>query len=123
MQAENEAKNRLVVNVLTNIAVVFVDAGIAVWIIPYLIRHLGLGLYGMIALVISFIAYFDLFTRSIANSVTRFVAIHLRKGDIKKSNLYFNSALSALVVLCGVLLIPVVYFVFICQTVPGSTRL
>lgn len=108
MQAKSEAKKRLVVNVFTNILVVFVNAGISIWIIPYLIKHLGLGLYGMIALVISFIACFDLFTRSIANSVTRFVAIHLGKGEIEKSNLYFNSALSALMVLCGILLIPVV---------------
>jgi membrane protein EpsK len=108
MQAESEAKKRLLVNVFTNILVVFVNAAISIWLIPYLIKHLGLGLYGMIALVISFIAYFDLFTRSIANSVTRFVAIHLGRDEIEKSNLYFNSALSALTVLCGILLVPVV---------------
>jgi len=62
----------------------------------------------MIPLVISFVAYFNLFTNSIANAVSRFVAIHLDKGAIEESNIYLNSALFALAVLCGALLFPVI---------------
>jgi len=105
-----EAKRRLSTNVVTNIIVVFVSSIIGIWQTPYLIRHLGVEVYGMIPLVVSFIAYFNLLTGSVTNAVTRFVAIHLRKGEIVKGNIYFNSTLSALIILCGVLLIPVVVF-------------
>jgi membrane protein EpsK len=85
-----------------------VNALVHIWLTPYLIRNLGLKVYGIIPLVVSFIAYFNLFTMSISNAVTRFVSIHLSKEEIEQSNVYFNSALSALFVLCGILLIPVI---------------
>jgi len=103
-----EAKKRLITNIGSNVMVVIVGTGIGIWQTPYLIRHLGLEVYGMIPLVISFVAYFNLVTASITNAVTRFVAIHFRKGEVEESNIYFNSALSALFVLCLILLIPLV---------------
>ncbi len=103
-----EAKKHLIANVLTNMLLVFVSAVINIWLTPYLINHLGLKVYGMIPLVISFIAYFNLFTISISSSVSRYVAIHFGKGQLDKSNTYFNSALIALLGFCVVLLIPVI---------------
>ncbi len=103
-----EAKKRLIANIGTNMLAVFVGAAIGIWQTPYLIRHFGIEVYGMIPLVISFIAYFNLLTASITNAVTRFVAIHLGKGEVEQSNMYFNSALFALAILCGILLIPVI---------------
>lgn len=106
--SDHEAKKRLLVNVGTNMMAVFVGALINLWITPYLIRNLGLEVYGMIPLVISFIACFNLFTMSIVNAVSRYVSIHLNKGELEQSNIYFNSALSALLALCGILLIPII---------------
>ncbi len=103
-----EAKKRLIANIGTNMLAVFVGAAIGIWQTPYLIRHFGIEVYGMIPLVISFIAYFNLLTASITNAVTRFVAIHLGKGEEEQGNTYFNSALFALTILCGILLIPVI---------------
>lgn len=103
-----EAKKRLIANIGTNMLAVFVGAAIGIWQTPYLIRHFGIEVYGMIPLVISFIAYFNLLTASITNAVTRFVAIHLGKGEEEQGNTYFNSALFALIILCGILLIPVI---------------
>ena len=104
----NEAKRRLIINIGTNILTVFVNAGIYIWLTRYWIQHLGLKAYGMIPFVVSFGAYFNLFTMSISNAVSRFVAIHLGRDELEQSNVYFNSALSALVVLCGLLLIPAI---------------
>lgn len=104
----NEAKRRLLVNIGTNILAVFVNAVIHIWLTPYLIRNFGLKIFGMIPLVVSFVAYFNLFTMSIVNAVTRFVAIHFGRDEFERSNVYFNSALSALLILCGILLIPVI---------------
>jgi membrane protein EpsK len=103
-----EAKKRLIANIGTNILAVIVGVAIGIWQTPYLIRHFGIEVYGMIPLVISFIAYFNLLTTSITNAVTRFVAVHLSKDEEEQGNIYFNSALFALAILCGILLIPVI---------------
>lgn len=104
----NEAKRRIIRNVSTNMLTVFISSLVAIWLIPYLIRHLGVEVYGMISLVVSFVTYFNLFTMSISNTLRRFIAIHLGRDELEQSNLYFNSALYALVVICGMLLIPVI---------------
>ena len=74
-KSNHEAKKRLLVNISTNFLAVFASALIGIWQTPYLIRHLGLEVFGMIPLVISFVVYFRLFTISIADAVSRFVAI------------------------------------------------
>jgi len=103
-----EAKKRLLVNVGTNIAVVFFTALINIWLTPYLIKHLGLMVYGMIPLVNSVVQYFNLFTRSIAGAVSRFVAIYIGRGEVEQSNKYYNSAFFALLGICGVTAVPVI---------------
>jgi membrane protein EpsK len=106
--SSQEAKKRLVANIGTNLLVVLVGAAVSVWLTPYYIEKLGIAAYGMIPLVVSFIAYFNLLTGSISNAVSRFVTIHLNKEEKEKSNAYFNTALIALVVLCGILVIPAI---------------
>lgn len=105
----DEAKKRLLVNVGTNNLVVFVGAVIGIWQTPYLIRHLGVNVYGMIPFVTSFIAYLNLVTMSIVNTVSRYVSIHLDRDEIEESNVYFNSALGGLLLLCGALFIIIVF--------------
>lgn len=102
-----EAKKRLLANVGTNVILLIVNVAIGVGLTPYFIKHLGIEVYGMIPLVISFIAYFNLFTMSISSTVSRFVAICIGKGEAEKSNVYFNSALVALLALSGIFFIPV----------------
>jgi hypothetical protein len=58
----------------------------------------------LIPLTLSFTLYFSVFSGSIANAVGRYVMIYLNKGEVEKSNVYFNSALIALFVLCGIAL-------------------
>ncbi len=104
-----EAKKRLIINVASNVVAVVANVGINIWMAPYLIRNLGREVYGMIPLVISFIAFFNLFTMSIVNAVSRYVSIYLGQDELEKGNVYFNSALSALLILCSVLLIPLIF--------------
>ncbi|MBN1796600.1 MAG: oligosaccharide flippase family protein [Sedimentisphaerales bacterium] len=103
-----EAKKRLVVNVVTNILVVVVNTIINLWMTPYLIRNLGLGIYGMIPLVISFIAYFNVLTVSFANTVSRYIAIYLNKKQIEETNIFFSSAAIGLGFICLIVLIPII---------------
>ena len=45
-QSGNEAKRRFLVNVGSNIIAVFVAILVGIWLTPYLMRHLGLEVYG-----------------------------------------------------------------------------
>jgi membrane protein EpsK len=106
--SNNEAKKRIVQNVSTNVLAVLISGIVGIWLIPYLIRHLGVEVYGMIPLVVSFTTYFNLFTMSISNTLRRFITIHLGRDELEQSNLYFSSAFYALVIVCGMLLVPVI---------------
>jgi len=103
-----ESKKYLLRNVITNFLVIIVQGVINLWMTPYLIKHLGLGVYGMIPLVISFIAYFNIITSSITNSVSRYVIIYVNNNNIAKGNVYFSSAIVVLVVISVFLLGPAV---------------
>jgi len=107
MQSISEAKKRLLANVGSNILVIVVSALIGIWLTRYLIRHLGLAVYGMIPLVVTIASYFGLLTLAISGTVSRFVAIHLGKEENDESNVYFSTAFFALLALCAVLLFPV----------------
>lgn len=107
MQSINEAKKRLLANAGSNILVIVASTLIGIWLTRYLIRHLGLAVYGMIPLVVTIASYFGLLTLAISGAVSRFVAIHLGKEENDESNVYFSTAFFALLALCAVLLFPV----------------
>jgi membrane protein EpsK len=108
MQVKNEAKRRLLANIVTNLIAIVVTASIGFWLTRYLIQHLGIAAYGMIPLTIQVVAYFDLFSKANQNAVGRFVALHYNRQQNERSNIYFNTALFSVVVLCIVLSIPTV---------------
>lgn len=107
-----EAKRHLVANVSTNILSVGVNILLGIWLTPYLIRNLGIEVYGMIPLVVSFIQYFHIFTLSISGAVSRFVCIYLNRDEFEQGNIYFNSALFSLIVLACIPFIAAIFLSF-----------
>ena len=103
-----EAKKRLLSNVITNFLAIFVGGFVGIWLTPYLINNLNVEVYGMISVSLSIVGFFGIFTNSVSNTVSRFVAIYLNKAEIIQSKVYFNSALVALIGLCGILLLPTI---------------
>ena len=108
MTINKNTKDRIAVNVFSNITFVIINSLFILFLTPYLIRKLGIELYGLIPLAISLIAYFNLLTMSVANSVNRYVTLNYHNGEYERSNTYFNSAFWSLLVLCLVLLGPAV---------------
>ncbi|MBI9015959.1 MAG: oligosaccharide flippase family protein [Phycisphaerae bacterium] len=102
------AKKNLIINVGSNFLAIFISAIITIWLTPYLIKTLEVEVYGIIPLVTSLITYFNLLTSSISQSVGRFVTVSFNKDDLVESNIYFNTALGALLLLCGGLFVPVI---------------
>lgn len=108
MKLIQEAKRRLLVNIGTNLLALFVTSLVGIWLIPYLIRHLGVELYGMVPLALSISHYSGLFTIAITGTVGRFVALFIDRGEYEKANTYFSTAFFSLVSICMVLLAPAI---------------
>lgn len=109
----HEAKKRLLVNIGTNILVVAVTALVGLWLTPYLIRNLGLELYGIIPLFLMISHYSELFTLTIRGTVSRFVALSIGRNDFEKASLYFSTAFFSLLTAYLFLLVPII-FIAIC---------
>ncbi|MHC4693181.1 MAG: oligosaccharide flippase family protein, partial [Planctomycetota bacterium] len=108
MQGNNEAKYRLLPNISTNFIAIVLSVLIGFWLTRYLIQHLGVAAYGTIPLVTQVVSYLDLFSMAIRNAVGRFVAIHFNRQENDQSNIYFNTALFSVMILCLLLCIPVI---------------
>jgi membrane protein EpsK len=78
---------------IANLLYFILNLGIGIWIVPYLIAHLGVAAFGVIPLAISMSAYIGLITVPLSMSVSRFLTIDLQKKDFNTANKTFNTAL------------------------------
>lgn len=106
----NTAKKRIILNMTSNVIGVLIVSFIGIWLTPYLIRNLGVEVYGMIPLASSIASYCGLISKSISSSVGRFVVINANVGEINKSNEYFNSAFFGLLLMYFIIVVPVLIF-------------
>jgi O-antigen/teichoic acid export membrane protein len=82
-----------VVNVVSNLSYMFVQAVISLWYTPYLIGQLGIASFGIVPLVNTITSYASLATFSFTSAVSRFMTIDLARRDERAANATFNTAL------------------------------
>lgn len=104
---DDKFKTQFPKNLFANVANFFVSLIIGIFLVPYFIDTLGIAAYGLIPLATSLTSYVTILADSINISVSRFLTVDLHRGDFKKANQTFNTAL---VGLSGIILlvIPVV---------------
>ena len=94
--------------VALNVGANFVSFGavlvVGLWYTPYLIRHLGVEVYGLIPLSNSIVSYLNLVGIAISGSVGRFIAADLARGDpeaaSRTASTFFGIALAVITVVC-----------------------
>ena len=101
------ARFRFVSNVASNACYVVLNTALMLWYIPFLVSHLGVAAYGMIALANSLVMYGALVGTSLNVSITRFLAIDLNQGNDASANRTFNTALALSIIACSALSVPV----------------
>ncbi|MCP4488320.1 MAG: oligosaccharide flippase family protein [Gammaproteobacteria bacterium] len=84
-------KKQFVLNIASNSSYFILNIVIGIWLVPYLITHLGVDVYGIIPLAVSISAYMGLITVPFSLSITRFLGIDLKR-DIVVANQTFNTA-------------------------------
>lgn len=96
-------KKQFPINIFSNLVFFVLNILIGIWLIPYLIRHLGVAVYGLVPLALSINEYMSVATTSFNSAVARFLTIDLQKKDEEEANKIFNTALWSS--LCFLLLI------------------
>lgn len=72
---------------------------------PFITENVGVEAYGFVTLSKNFATYAGVFTIALNSYAVRYIAISYHRGDIKKSNVYFNSVFWADVILGIVFLV------------------
>ncbi|OHB62429.1 MAG: hypothetical protein A2Y76_06810 [Planctomycetes bacterium RBG_13_60_9] len=85
-------KKQLPRNLSVQIVSFIVHIGIGIWLVPYLVGHLGRAAYGLIPIAGVMTQYVSLISQNVSVSVNRFLAIALQRNDVKEANLIFNTA-------------------------------
>ncbi len=89
----HENRPSLLINTISNWVALGVNIIIAFFLIPYIIRCLGVTQYGIWILVISIIGYYGLLDMGITAAILRYVARYTGKRDYNALNQIVNSAL------------------------------
>ncbi len=96
------SRQQFVRNVISNVVLVFLNFGLNLWLVPYLIRHLGVAAYGVVPLATTLTAYLGLITLSLNSALGRFLTIDLERCLFSSANRTFNTAFFASLMLCSV---------------------
>jgi len=103
--------SRFLINLISNIANFGFSALVGIWLTPYLIRHLGVGAYGLIPLATTLTSYLTLFTVALTSVWGRFMTIALERKDYDEANRVFNTSFWSTAGVLLVLLIPCLWLV------------
>ncbi|HEV2122923.1 MAG TPA: oligosaccharide flippase family protein, partial [Chloroflexota bacterium] len=99
-------KGRLSINVAANLGHLVLTTATGIFLVPFLVRHLGVAAYGLIPLTLNVAFYLRVFTAALNVTVGRFLTIALERSDDLEANRVFNTALIGNLALAAVLLGP-----------------
>jgi len=92
-------KTQIILNVASNYFIIGYNLIVGVIMAPFLIKKLGIEMYGIISLVNTIPSYILVFTTGLSNSATRFMAIAMQDKDLDETNMYFYSSYKFLKIL------------------------
>ncbi|MBD8490482.1 oligosaccharide flippase family protein [Echinicola sp. CAU 1574] len=97
-------------NLTMNVISFGVNIVIGLWLVPYLIKYIGVAAYGLVPLAMVFTEYISIITISINGAITRFITIDIQKKNWISANQTFNTAFFAMVTLILVQ-IPLLFYI------------
>jgi membrane protein EpsK len=104
-----ELNNQFTKNLVSSISCFALNVIVGIWIVPYLIKHLGLAAYGLVPLAVTVTSYMGLFTVALNASVGRFMTMALDRQDFTESNRVFNTAFWGTMAVLTILLGPALW--------------
>lgn len=123
MDTTGQFKKQLPRNSFFQVLSFVTQVGIGIWLVPYLIRHLGRAAYGLIPIAGVMTQYVALVSYSISSAVNRFLTISLQQNDEKEANRIFNTAFFSYLGV-GLLQVPifllVIYYANVVFSIPAE---
>jgi O-antigen/teichoic acid export membrane protein len=92
MSTTQQFKKQLPRNITNSFLSFAIGCLVAIWLTPYLVKHLGAAAYGLVPLAGILTQYVAMITTQVSGSVRRFLIIEIRKPG-GNPNIVFNSAL------------------------------
>lgn len=86
-------------NLRMNVASFVCNVGLGLWLVPYLVKHLGIAAYGLVPLAMAFTEYVSVITQSFNQAVSRFLTVELRGLQKDGAAAVFNSSLALMLAL------------------------
>ncbi len=94
-------------NVGSNLALIALNMGVALWFTPYLIGILGVAVYGVATLATSVATYMAVVDSALNKALGRYLTIEIRQQQFEAANRTFNTALG-LSLAVGAALLPLI---------------
>jgi membrane protein EpsK len=101
-------RGQFAINLLANVGQLGLSSAIGLWYVPFLIRHLGPSIYGLLPLATTMTSYMAMITLSFNSAVARSMTIALEQGDDQKANHIFNTSFWSSAGLGAALLLPAI---------------
>ncbi len=106
---------RTAVNLICNLGAHGLSAVIAFFLTPYLVRTLGLAIYGFYPVAIELMGFFALFSGLLNATATRYISIEVARGAKGTAQKYFSTVFFANAALSALLLLPMAAVVVFCD--------
>ncbi|HFI8096153.1 TPA: O69 family O-antigen flippase [Escherichia coli] len=84
-------------NVFLNVTIFLFNVVTGLYLTPFLIKYLGLEVYGILPLALFLTFYIGVITQALTASVNRFFIANLQTNNIKEANVVFNTAFCIIV--------------------------
>ncbi len=111
-------KNKqFILNLLSQVISFAVNLGIAFFLTPYIVKHVGKEAYGFVGLANNFITYANILFAALNSMASRFITIHIHQNKYEEASEYFSSVVISNVLISAILSIPAIYIVYNLQNV------
>lgn len=111
-------KKRLAVNMSAQLLAFAVNMGISFFLARIIEEQIGENTYGFVALANQFVLYAQIVVSALNTMASRFVTIHIHRGEKQTASEYFSSVFFGNVIMAGIFLIPALVIVLFMGYMP-----
>lgn len=111
-------KKRLAINMAAQLLAFAVNMGISFFLAPVIESQIGANTYGFVALANQFVLYAQIAVSALNTMASRFVTIHIHRGEKQTASEYFSSVFFGNVIMAGIFLIPALVLVIFMGYMP-----
>jgi membrane protein EpsK len=102
----------LTLNIIATLFNFSVTIVIGIFLTPFLVAHLGPANFGLIPLTTALIAYFGVFSQTIASAINRNLTIAIQRQDRERAQLIYFSSIVGTGVVILILIVPLAFISF-----------